>query len=148
VPHFQRAGWPVRRVLTDGGPEFKGALMSPVARSASGTPAPNPAMPGPTASSNGCRGHDPSGALARGVPATLLHEPRGPAAALSTASCTTTTPSGRTKTTPSAVAPRPRSSGRGGGPVISFTTLERRKCQHRFESGQPSRPGRWRTNAR
>jgi hypothetical protein len=26
VPHFQRAGWPVRRVLTDGGPEFKGAF--------------------------------------------------------------------------------------------------------------------------
>ena len=26
VPHFQRAGWPVRRVLTDGGPEFKGGL--------------------------------------------------------------------------------------------------------------------------
>jgi transposase InsO family protein len=25
-PHFQRAGWPVRRVLTDGGPEFKGAF--------------------------------------------------------------------------------------------------------------------------
>jgi transposase InsO family protein len=26
VAHFQRAGWPVRRVLTDGGPEFKGAF--------------------------------------------------------------------------------------------------------------------------
>src|SRR5437660_3796490 len=26
VPHFQRAGWRVRRVLTDGGPEFKGAF--------------------------------------------------------------------------------------------------------------------------
>jgi transposase InsO family protein len=26
VPHLQRAGWPVRRVLTDGGPEFKGAF--------------------------------------------------------------------------------------------------------------------------
>src|SRR2546425_1124618 len=26
VPHYQRAGWPVRRVLTDGGPEFKGAF--------------------------------------------------------------------------------------------------------------------------
>ena len=26
VPHFRRAGWPVRRVLTDGGPEFKGAF--------------------------------------------------------------------------------------------------------------------------
>src|SRR5882672_4556130 len=26
VPHFQRAGWPVRRVLTDGGPEFNGAF--------------------------------------------------------------------------------------------------------------------------
>ena len=26
VPHFQRAGWPVRRVLTDGGPEFTGAF--------------------------------------------------------------------------------------------------------------------------
>jgi transposase InsO family protein len=26
VPHFQRASWPVRRVLTDGGPEFKGAF--------------------------------------------------------------------------------------------------------------------------
>jgi transposase InsO family protein len=26
VPHFQRAGWPVRRVLTDGGPEFKGVF--------------------------------------------------------------------------------------------------------------------------
>jgi transposase InsO family protein len=26
VPHFQRAGWPVRRVLTDGGPEFKEAF--------------------------------------------------------------------------------------------------------------------------
>ena len=26
MPHFQRAGWPVRRVLTDGGPEFKGAF--------------------------------------------------------------------------------------------------------------------------
>jgi transposase InsO family protein len=26
VTHFQRAGWPVRRVLTDGGPEFKGAF--------------------------------------------------------------------------------------------------------------------------
>jgi len=26
VPHYQRAGWQVRRVLTDGGPEFKGAF--------------------------------------------------------------------------------------------------------------------------
>jgi len=26
VPHFQRAGWSVRRVLTDGGPEFRGAF--------------------------------------------------------------------------------------------------------------------------
>ena len=26
VPHYQRAGWTVRRVLTDGGPEFKGAF--------------------------------------------------------------------------------------------------------------------------
>ena len=26
VPHYQRAEWPVRRVLTDGGPEFKGAF--------------------------------------------------------------------------------------------------------------------------
>jgi transposase InsO family protein len=26
VPHFQRAGWTVRRILTDGGPEFKGAF--------------------------------------------------------------------------------------------------------------------------
>jgi transposase InsO family protein len=26
VPHFQRAGWPVRRVLPDGGPEFKGTF--------------------------------------------------------------------------------------------------------------------------
>src|SRR5207247_690088 len=26
VPHYQRAGWPMRRVLTDGGPEFKGAF--------------------------------------------------------------------------------------------------------------------------
>jgi hypothetical protein len=36
---------------------------------------------------------------------------------------------------------RPRSNssrarlGRGDSAVISFTTLERRKCQHRFESG-------------
>jgi transposase InsO family protein len=26
VPHYRRAGWPVQRVLTDGGPEFKGAF--------------------------------------------------------------------------------------------------------------------------
>ena len=26
VPHDRRAGWPVRRVLTDGGPEFQGAF--------------------------------------------------------------------------------------------------------------------------
>jgi transposase InsO family protein len=26
VPLFRRAGWPLRRVLTDGGPEFKGAF--------------------------------------------------------------------------------------------------------------------------
>src|SRR5262250_1980433 len=26
VPHYERAGWPVRRVLTDGGPEFKGTF--------------------------------------------------------------------------------------------------------------------------
>src|SRR5499426_3534010 len=26
VPYFQRAGWPVRRILTDGGPEFQGAF--------------------------------------------------------------------------------------------------------------------------
>ena len=26
VPHFRRAGWPVRRVLPDGGPEFQGGL--------------------------------------------------------------------------------------------------------------------------
>jgi len=26
VPHYQCAGWPVRRVLTDGGPEFQGAF--------------------------------------------------------------------------------------------------------------------------
>jgi transposase InsO family protein len=26
VPHYHRAGWPVQRVLTDGGPEFKGAF--------------------------------------------------------------------------------------------------------------------------
>jgi DNA repair protein RadC len=29
--------------------------------------------------------------------------------------------------------------GRGGGAVISFTTLGRRKCQHRFESRHASR---------
>jgi hypothetical protein len=40
--------------------------------------------------------------------------------------------------------PRPGSNsgrarlGRGGSAVISFTTLERRKCQHRFEPGQPN----------
>jgi len=26
VPHYRRAGWPVHRVLTDGGPEFQGAF--------------------------------------------------------------------------------------------------------------------------
>ena len=26
IPHYERAGWRVRRVLTDGGPEFKGAF--------------------------------------------------------------------------------------------------------------------------
>src|SRR5438093_800316 len=26
VPHYRRAGWPVCRVLTDGGPEFQGAF--------------------------------------------------------------------------------------------------------------------------
>jgi transposase InsO family protein len=26
VPHYRRAGWPVRRVLTDGGPEFQGVF--------------------------------------------------------------------------------------------------------------------------
>ena len=26
MPHYRRAGWPVQRVLTDGGPEFKGAF--------------------------------------------------------------------------------------------------------------------------
>jgi transposase InsO family protein len=26
APHYEQAGWPVRRVLTDGGPEFKGAF--------------------------------------------------------------------------------------------------------------------------
>jgi transposase InsO family protein len=26
VPHYRRAGWPVQRVLTDGGPEFKGTF--------------------------------------------------------------------------------------------------------------------------
>jgi transposase InsO family protein len=25
-PHYRRAGWPIQRVLTDGGPEFKGAF--------------------------------------------------------------------------------------------------------------------------
>ncbi len=55
VPPYQRAGWPVRRVLTDGGPEFQGRLRWPAASSASGTRAPNRATPGPTASSNACR---------------------------------------------------------------------------------------------
>lgn len=26
VPHYRRAGWPIQRVLTDGGPEFRGAF--------------------------------------------------------------------------------------------------------------------------
>jgi transposase len=110
VPHFQRAGWPVQRVLTDGGPEFKGALMSPVASLASGTPARNLAMPGPTGLSNACRGRfSRSSGAWRSDGATSLREP--PCSGPSTASCATTTLSARIKAIACAGALRPRCCG-------------------------------------
>ena len=111
VPRYQRAGWPVRRVLTDGGPEFKGALDE-ACRAARRSAHPHETAPCVDQRlRRTAAGHDSPRALARGVPATLLHHAARPCNAPSTASCATTTPSGRTKATASAVAPRPRSSG-------------------------------------
>jgi hypothetical protein len=76
VPHFQRAGWPVRRVLTDGGPEFKGAFD--VAWALRHTRTKNR-----HAWTNGfvgrLQGTIVQEALARGLPAALLHHSGGPA---------------------------------------------------------------------
>ena len=110
VPHFQRAGWPLRRVLTDGGPELRAPLMWPVARLASATRVRNRVMPGPTASSNACRARfSRSSGASSSVAATspVARRCSGP----STASCATTTTNGLTKAIASAVVPRPHSSG-------------------------------------
>jgi transposase len=109
VPHFQRAGWPVRRVLTDGGPEFKGAF-DVACRELGLRHTRTKPRHGPTASSNGCRARSSRNCGAWRSSDTTSRATR-PCSAPSTASCTTTTPSGRTKATVSAVAPRARSFG-------------------------------------
>jgi transposase len=109
VPHFQRAGWPVRRVLTDGGPEFKGAF-DVACRELGLRHTRTKPRHGPTASSNGCRARSSRNCGAWRSSDTTSRAAR-PCSAPSTASCTTTTPSGRTKATVSAVAPRARSFG-------------------------------------
>jgi transposase len=110
VPHYHRAGWPCVASSPMAGPSSRGPLMRPVVSSASGTHAPSPAMPGPTASSNGCKarfskntGGSPSGATTSPV--------ARPCNGRLTASCATTTPSARTKAIASAVEPRPHWSG-------------------------------------
>ncbi|MDR7586774.1 MAG: hypothetical protein QN158_14505, partial [Armatimonadota bacterium] len=71
APRCRRAGWPLRRVLTDGGSEFKGPFEE--AR-ASATRAPSPGTRGPTASSSACRPRSctSTGASSSGA---LLHQP-------------------------------------------------------------------------
>jgi hypothetical protein len=110
VPLFRRAGWPLRRVLTDGGPEFNGAFDGPVGSSACATPAPSRAMPGPTDSSSACRARSSksTGASPSGVatsPAARRCSGR------SRASCATTTTSDRIKATGSEARRPRRSSG-------------------------------------
>ena len=104
APLYGDAGWPLRRVLTDGGPEFKGAFDEDCRNSGFATPARNPAMPGPTGSWSACRALSCKSTGAwRSVGAT------SPAvAACSTplaSSCATTTATGRTRGTGSAAAP-------------------------------------------
>jgi hypothetical protein len=72
LPLYRRAGWRLRRVLTDGGPEFHEPSMSPVGRSASATPGRSPACLDQWVRRAAAR-HAPAGALARGLPSALLH---------------------------------------------------------------------------
>src|SRR5881398_367871 len=92
------------------GPSSRGRLMRAAAGSASGTRAPNRAMPGPTALSNGCRARF---SRSTGVwPSVGTTSPVAwPCNGPSTASCATTTPSARTKAIAFAVEPRPLLSG-------------------------------------
>jgi hypothetical protein len=117
LPERRLAG---ARVSTDGRPEFKAALMSRVVTPGCGTPAPNRAMPGPTASSSACRARfsRSSGAW----PSGAVVSPRARSCnELSMTSGATTTPSAASRLSRS--RPHPRRAGlRCHRAVISFTT--------------------------
>src|SRR5215831_1317999 len=110
VPHYRRAGWRLRRVLTDGGPEFHGAFDGACRQLRLRHTRTKPR-------------HAWTNGFVERLQGTILQEhwrvafgnatsrAARPCSAPSTASCTTTTPSGRTEATASVVAPRPRSSG-------------------------------------
>jgi len=109
IPLYRRAGWRLRRVLTDGGPEFKGAFDEACAPWDCAIPGRSRGMPGPTASSNGSK-HDPAGTL--GVAFVAATSPVGrPCSGVSRRSCSLTITSGPTKAIASAAVPQPRSSG-------------------------------------
>lgn len=116
-PLYRRAGWRLRRVLTDGGPEFKGAFDEACRALGLRHTRTNRGTPGPTASSNGskarsCRSTGASPFAAATSPAER------PCSAVSRRSCSPTITSGPTKAIASVAAPPPRSSGALPGPDV------------------------------
>ena len=79
MPLFRRGGWPIRRVLTDGGPEFKRVFDEACAalgirHTRTKAACLDQRLRGAAAAD------DPARALAGHFPPSLLHQPRGPAA--------------------------------------------------------------------
>lgn len=76
VPFYRQAGWPIQRLLTDRGSEFRGDFD----KACSELRLPHTRTKPGHARTNGfverLQGHHPARALARGVPLPLLHPPR------------------------------------------------------------------------
>ena len=109
LPGYRQAGWPLRRVLTDNGKEFKARPSSPpVLTTRCATRARNRGMPGPTGSSNACRERFSMNTGASRSGATTSAR-RGHCNGRWTGSSSSTTPSGRIAATACAGGRRRRS---------------------------------------
>jgi transposase len=110
VPLYRRAGWRLRRVLTDGGPEFKGAFDEACRGLGLRHTGRSHGTPGRTGLSSDCRARScrSTGAWPSAAATSPVAPPCNGA---SRPSCIPTTTSGPTRATAFVAAPRPRSSG-------------------------------------
>src|SRR5712671_6555335 len=135
-PLYRRAGWRLRRVLTDGGPEFKGAFDE-ACRALGFRHTDQAAARLDQRVRQTPPRHDPAGALARGLSPPLLHQSHGPAAQSRGVHAVLQSRAASPGLSPPGPHPSRALLGRRSS-MTSCRTLGWSMCLHHSGSGQPS----------